>query len=64
LQVEVEAIEGAGQTINHDPDWPCGCVCGGKTCSDGYQMGNFGLAALALAWITRRRRPRKAAGRL
>jgi hypothetical protein len=64
LKVEVEAVEGAKPTIGQDNDWPCGCVCGGKTCSEAYQMGNFGLAALVLAWVTRRRRPRKAAGRL
>ena len=59
LQVEVEAVEGSAPTIGQDDDWPCGCTCGGKTCSSAYQMSNFGLGALVLAWITRRRRPKK-----
>jgi len=63
LQIEVEAVEGAKPTISQDDAWPCGC-CGGSSCPAAYQMGNFGLAALALGWITRRRRSRKPIGRL
>ena len=57
LRVHVEAIEGPKATTAHDRNWPCGC-CSNGNCPAAYQMGNAGLAFLALLWATRRRRRR------